>query len=120
MRKASNVDAYITQAPVEAQPKLRELRDSIRLILPQAEEKIWYGVPFYHERGEVVGFSLAKHHVSVGMGAKVLTGVRRQKLEKSGYRTGKGTVQVRFDQAIPVTLFREMLEEKLKLNRLRK
>jgi len=120
MRKASNVEEYILHAPTEAQAKLRELRDCIRSILPQAEEKIWYGVPFYHERGEVVGFSLARHHVSVGVGAGVLTGVRRQKLEKSGYRTGKGTVQVRFDQAIPVALFRKMLEEKLKLNRLRK
>ena len=119
-RKASNVDEYITHARAEAQAKLRELRDCIRSILPRAEEKIWYGVPFYHEGGEVVGFSLAKHHVSVGVGAEVLPGVRRQKLEKSGYRTGQCTVQVRFDQAIPVAVLRQMLREKVKLNRLRK
>ena len=46
MKKFSSVDDFISQAPREAQPKLRELRGQILRILPQAHEKIWYGVPF--------------------------------------------------------------------------
>lgn len=117
MKKFLSVDDFISQAPREAQPKLRELRCQILRILPQAHEKIWYGVPFYHECGEVVGFSVAKHHVSLGLGAGVLPAERRRKLEEMGYRTGKGTVQIRFDQKIPTALLRKMLTEKVRFNR---
>ena len=111
------MDDFISQAPPEAQPKLRELRRQILRILPQAQEKIWYGVPFYHESGEVVGFSVAKHHVSLGVGAGVLPTERRKKLEAMGYRTGSCTVQIRFEQKIPADLLRKMLMEKVRLNR---
>lgn len=117
MKQVATVDEFISKAPPKAQPKLRELRKKIRSILPQAQEKIWYGVPFYHQDGEVVGFSLAKHHVSLGVGAKVLPVDRRRKLETMGYRTGSCTVQIRFDQRLPVTLLQEMLKEKVRLNR---
>ena len=100
-----------------AQDKLRELRQCIRSILPSAEEKIWYGVPFYHQDGEVVGFSVARHHISLGVGAKVLPADRRRKLAPMGYPTGSCTVQIRFDQKLPVAVLRKMLREKVKLNR---
>jgi len=113
------VEAYITAAAPAARDKLRELRQSIRSILPSAEEKIWYGVPFYHQAGEVVGFSVARHHVSLGLGAEVLTADRRRKLASMGYQTGSCTVQIRFDQKLPVALLRKMLREKVRLNRLK-
>jgi len=115
----SNVEAYIAAATPAAQDKLRELRRCIRSILPSADEKIWYGVPFYHQGGEVIGFSVARHHVSLGVGAKVLPTDRRQKLEAMGYHTGSCTVQIRFDQKLPVALLRRMLREKVKLNQLK-
>ena len=117
MKQFLSVDDFISQAPREAQPKLRELRRWILSILPQAHEKIWYGVPFYHECGEVAGFSVAKHHISLGLGAGVLPAERRKKLEEMGYRTGQCTVQIRFDQKIPAALLRKMLTEKVRLNR---
>lgn len=120
MKNFSNVEAYLAAAPPAAREKLDELRRCIRSILPSAEEKIWYGVPFYHEGGEVAGFSVAKHHVSLGVGAKVLPAERRRKLEAMGYRTGSCTVQIRFDQKLPVALIRKMLTEKVRANRAKK
>ena len=111
------MDAYITAAPSAARDKLRELRQCIRSILPSAEEKIWYGVPFYHQDGEVVGFSVARHHISLGVGAKVLPSHCRRKLATMGYQTGSCTVQIRFDQKLPVAVLRKMLREKVRLNR---
>ena len=117
LKKFSNVEAYIAAATPAAQDKLRELRRCIRSILPSAEEKIWYGVPFYQQDGEVVGLSVARHHVSLGVGVKVLPADRRRKLEAMGYPTGSCTVQIRFDQKVPVALLRKMLREKVRLNR---
>ncbi|MEY5063368.1 MAG: hypothetical protein RLZZ112_1332 [Verrucomicrobiota bacterium] len=120
MKRFLTVDDFISQAPPPAQSRLRELRRLIRGILPQSQEKIWYGVPFYHECGEVAGFSWAKQHISLGVGAKVLSGERRRKLAEMGYRTGSCTVQIRFDQKPPATLIRKMLMEKVKANRAKK
>lgn len=117
MRQFSTVDEFMAQAPRQVQPKLEELRRLIRGILPHAQEKIWYGVPFYHECGEVAGFSLAKHHISLGLGTKVLSAERRKKLAEMGYRTGSCTIQIRFDQKFPVPLLRKMLKEKVRFNR---
>ena len=113
------MEAYISAAPSAARDKLRELRLCIRSILPSAEEKIWYGVPFYHQDGEVVGFSVARQHISLGVGAKVLPSDRRRKLQAMGYQTGSCTVQIKFNQKIPAALMRKMLTEKAKLNRLK-
>ncbi len=120
MNPPNNVDAFIAASPAEAQPKLRELRNLIRRTLPKSEEKIWYGVPFYHECGEVVGLSVSRQHVSVGFGAELFSVTRRKALEKLGYRTGKCTLQIRFDQKIPAAVLRTMLREKLRSNRVKK
>jgi uncharacterized protein YdhG (YjbR/CyaY superfamily) len=116
VKNFSNVEAYIANATPAARNKLRELRRCIQSILTSAEEKIWYGVPFYHQDGEVAGLSVARHHVSLGVGSEVLPTDRRQKLEAMGYHTGSCTVQIRFDQKLPVALLRKMLREKVKLN----
>ena len=119
MKSYPTVDAFIAAAQSEAQPKLRELRTLIQKTLPQAEEKIWYGVPFYHQHGEVVGLSVSRHHVSVGFGAKVFPEELRKKVESRGYQTGKCTLQIRFDQKIPGVVLRKIIREKVRLNRSR-
>jgi uncharacterized protein YdhG (YjbR/CyaY superfamily) len=119
MKKFPTVEAYIAAATPAARDKLRELRRCIRSILPSAEEKIWYGVPFYHQDGEVAGISAARQHISLGVGAKVLPKDRRQKLAAMGYHTGSCTIQIRFDQKLPLAFLRKMLREKAKWNRLK-
>jgi uncharacterized protein YdhG (YjbR/CyaY superfamily) len=116
VKKFADVDAYIEQATKEAQPILQKLRQLIKATLPKCEEKIWYNVPFYHLDGEVVGFSVLKKHVSVGVGADVMAETEREKLEAAGYHTGKGTFQIKFDQKIPAEHLKRLLNKKVKLN----
>jgi uncharacterized protein YdhG (YjbR/CyaY superfamily) len=52
MKAWKNVDEYITAAPKEVQPKLREVRAAIREAAPEAVESISYGMPFYSFKGE--------------------------------------------------------------------
>ena len=94
-----------------------ELRRCLRSILPQAEEKIWYGVPFYHLDGELVGFAAYAKHISVGLGASFFPQNRRKELERQGYRTARGTFQIRFDQKIPVAALRSLLQAKIKIRK---
>ena len=116
MKKFKDVDEYIAKAAKGAQPILLKLREFIKETLPKCEEKIWYNVPFYHLDGEVVGFSVLKKHVSVGIGPAVMTETEREKLETAGYPTGKGTFQIKFDRKIPAEHLKRLLKTKVKLN----
>lgn len=116
MKKYPDVDTYIAEAAPEARPKLEELRELIKTTLPQAEEKIWYGVPFYHYLGEVAGFAAYKNHVSFGYGAEVLEEADREMLESKGYKLGKCTMQIQYDQKLPGTALKKILKAKVKLN----
>ena len=116
MSKSEDVASYIANSHKKARPKLEELQKIIKSTIPKAEEKIWYGVPFYKHHGELAGFAAYKNHVSFGFGADVLQGKDRKMLEEKGYITGKGTMQIRFDQKMPITAIRQILKAKAKMN----
>lgn len=116
MKKFKDVDEYINAAAPEARPTLEGLRQFILKSIPKIEEKIWYGVPFYHLHGEVVGFAVYKKHVSFGIGPVVLTTLERKILEAAGYVTGKATIQIAFSQKIPTKILLKLLQAKVKLN----
>jgi uncharacterized protein YdhG (YjbR/CyaY superfamily) len=116
MSKRKDVDSYIANSDREARPKLEELREIIKSTIPNVEETIWYGVPFYKYHGELAGFAAYKNHVSFGFGAGVLLSKDRKMLEDKGYRTGKGTMQIRFDQKVPTPAIKQILKAKAKMN----
>ena len=76
---------------------------TLQLTIPKAEEGISYGVPFYKYHSILAGFAAYKIHVSFGFGAAVFQSKDRKMLEKKGYMTGKGTIQIKFDQKVPTT-----------------
>jgi uncharacterized protein YdhG (YjbR/CyaY superfamily) len=117
--KPQSVEAYIAACDDTARPTLNALRDLIRSTVPETVEKIWYGVPFYDHHGELAGFAAYKKHVSFGFGADALTARDRQALEEKGYKLGKGTLQIRFNQDLPAAQIQSILKAKAKLNEAR-
>jgi uncharacterized protein YdhG (YjbR/CyaY superfamily) len=114
--KPVDVDSYIASAKEEARPKLEELRKLIKATIPEAEEKIWYNVPFYHYHGELAGFDALKNHVSFGFGGDVLESADRRMLEEKGYKLGKMTMRIKFDQEVPTAAIKKILKTKAKMN----
>jgi uncharacterized protein len=112
---AEDVEGYIASAEPAAHPTLEELRKLVKSTVPEAQESISWGVPFYKYHGLLAGFSVFKNHVSFGL-AFALEDKYREELEKQGYTTGKKTVQIRFDQKIPTTIIAEILKAKAKMN----
>ena len=115
MYKAKNVDSYITNSDRAARPTLEELRKIIKSTIPKVEEGISWGVPFYRYHGVLVGFATFKNHVSFGFCVR-LQSKEREMLEKKGYITGKKTIQIKFDQKIPITAIKQILKAKAKMN----
>ena len=114
--KAKDVESYLAASAAEARSVLDELRAIIQSTVPQAEERISWGVPFYRYHGELAGFAAYKNHVSFGFGSDVLDPRDRETLEADGYKLGKQTMQIRFDQAVPVAAIQKILRAKARLN----
>ncbi|WP_099221478.1 iron chaperone [Listeria costaricensis] len=116
MAKAENVEVYIEEAAQEAQPTLRAVRKIIHETVPEAEEKISYGVPFYKYYGEFGGFAAYKKHVSVGFGQDSMDEDVRDSLVSKGYKIGKGTFQIKFEQEVPAQELQQILLKKMSVN----
>lgn len=69
-------------------------------------------VPFYKYHGILAGFAAYKNHVSFGLCA-VLQNKNRKMLEEKGCKTGKQTIQIKFDQNVPSTAIKQILKAKM-------
>jgi uncharacterized protein YdhG (YjbR/CyaY superfamily) len=117
MSKPQDVDSYIAAATDGARPKLDELRKIVVSTIPEAEEVIAWNVPIYRYHGQIAGFSTAKNHVSFGFMAEALGDEERAMLEEQGYKLGKLTLQIKFDQAVPVAIIEKILRATAEINR---
>jgi uncharacterized protein YdhG (YjbR/CyaY superfamily) len=86
---------------------------SLQLTIAEEEEGISWNVSIYKYHGILAGFAVYKNHVSFGFGAAVLQSKDREMLEKKGYKTGKGTMQIKFDQKVPTTAIKKILKAKM-------
>ena len=116
MSKPKDVDSYIANSVLVARPILDEIRKIIKSTIPEAEEGISWNVPIYRYHGVLAGFAVYKNHVSFGFGADALQSKDRKVLEEKGYKTGKGIMQIKFDQKVPTTAIKKILKAKAKMN----
>jgi uncharacterized protein len=115
MYKSNDVDDYIANSAAEARPVLKELREIVKSTIPDAEEGISWGVPFYRYHGLLTGFSALKDHALFGL-VEALQGKVRKTLEKKGYTTGKKTIQIRFGQKAPSAEIKRIVKARAKMN----
>jgi uncharacterized protein YdhG (YjbR/CyaY superfamily) len=105
-----DVDAYISAAAKEARPHLEAVRAAVRSAVREAEEAIKWGKPFYAHHGMLAGFDALKNHISFEIWADELRSSDRKALEDKGYKTGKRTFQIRYDQKVPSALIKSMVK----------
>ncbi len=108
------VAEYIKAAPKEARSHLKEIRSAVRSALPEAEEKIGYGKPYYKTSRWVVGYDVYTHHIGFEIWDGQLAKEVRKSLEAKGYKTGNKTFQVRFDQKVPTALIKKVTKDQAK------
>lgn len=116
MTKPSDVDSYIASSDEKAQPHLKEMRKIVTSTLPEAEEGISWGVPWYRYHGMIAGFTAYKNHITLEIWADELQDDHREMLEDKGYKTGKRTVQIKYDEEVPAAEIQRMLEAQAETN----
>jgi len=102
------VDMYIAGYPEKVQGILKDMREVILRSMPDAAQKIGYGIPTFTLNGKNIvhigGFS---NHVSLFPGAE---GVEHFLTELDAYKTSRGTIQFPLDQPIPYELIRRIVD----------
>jgi uncharacterized protein YdhG (YjbR/CyaY superfamily) len=115
MRTSKNVrvDEYIAKAPKPAQQMMKQIRTAIRATVPEAEEKMSYGIPFYEYRfpgykGRLAYFGAYKKHISFYAVPHNIPVALDKKLER--YKAARATLQFRLGTKIPVGLLKRLVK----------
>ncbi len=91
---------------------LTELRETIRKAAPEADERISYGMPYYHLDGRLAYFQAHSHHI--GLYPFTLDEARAAGLEERV--AAKATLQFPLDQPLPRAAIRRLVEQRAKTN----
>jgi uncharacterized protein YdhG (YjbR/CyaY superfamily) len=113
--KAKTVDEFAHEAPEEAQSVLNQIRTVIMAAVPDAEETMGYGKPYYKHHGWMTGITLYTKHLGVEIWDG-LSETDREELEALGYKTGSKNFQIRYDQAVPGELLTRFVQAQARRN----
>jgi uncharacterized protein YdhG (YjbR/CyaY superfamily) len=114
--KAKTVDQFIAEAPAEARPLLQQIRKIVRQAVPDVEETMGYGKPYYKYHGWMVGVTLYTKHLGVEIWDG-LTDADRRELEDRGHKTGSKNFQIKYDQVPPADLLARLAKAQAERNK---
>jgi len=100
-----SIDAYIALQPEHVQPLLSKVRETIRAVLPDAEERISWRMPTFWEKHNIIHFAAFKNHLGLYPGDKAVEHFTDQ---LNDYKTSKGAIQFQYDEPIPYDLIAEI------------
>ena len=109
----NSVDAYIASAPKELGGKLNALRLLIKQIVPDAQEKMSYGMPFYAYKGRVVYFALNKNHIGLYIPPPI---IEQHTTELKNYGTTKSAVHLPLTGELPKSLITKLVTARVRWN----
>ncbi|MGZ8558560.1 MAG: iron chaperone [Chitinophagaceae bacterium] len=113
--KPNNIDEYIAGYPKETQTILEQIRATIKIAAPAAEETISYGMPTFTVGGKyLVYFAACKNHIGL---YPVPGGTKEFEKDFSSYKTsGKGAIQFPLNKPMPFKLISKIVKFRLKEN----
>lgn len=81
------------------------MRITIRDLLPNAKEKISWGMPTYWEGQNIIHFAASKNHLGLYPGEEAIIELSDKLLD---YKTTKGAIQFPYKQEIPFDLISQI------------
>lgn len=107
---AKLIDAYIAAAPGQGQKLLIHLRNLLKELAPEAKENIKWGSPVFEEKRILFSMMAYKKHLSFMPTRRTLDHFRD---EIKGYAMGKDTLQISYDQELPVELITKLAKHRI-------
>jgi uncharacterized protein YdhG (YjbR/CyaY superfamily) len=100
-KRPTTVSEYISAAPKEARPKLRELRALIAAAAPGATQSLKWSMPAFSQARILVTFAAFKRHIGF---FPTPSAIREFKKDLAGFQTSAGTVRLPLDRPLPRAL----------------
>lgn len=100
-----SIDAYIAAQPEHVQPLLSQVREAIRAVLPDAQERISWRMPTFWEKHNIIHFAAFKNHLGIYPGDKA---VEHFADRLKDYKFSKGAIQFQYDEPVPYDLIAEI------------
>ncbi|HZP55570.1 MAG TPA: DUF1801 domain-containing protein [Candidatus Saccharimonadales bacterium] len=113
--RAKTVDQFVAEAPVEARPVLEQIRVVIKKAVPEVDETMGYGKPYYKYHGWMTGVTLYTKH----LGVEIWDGLSikdREELEALGHKTGSKNFQISYGQEVPAELLTRLVKAQAERN----
>lgn len=100
-KRPVTVDEYILSQPEAIQKYLTEMRKVLKEALPEAEEKIAWGMPTYWQGHNLIHFAASKNHIGLYPGK---TAVQVFSDQLKDFSIHQGTIRLPYDQPLPLAL----------------
>ena len=99
------IQKYIEEQDAAIQPRLLEVYETISSAIPDAEERLSWGMPTFWKGRNIMHFAPAKRHIGLYPGSETIVAFADRLKE---YKTSKGTVQLPNNRDLPLELIAEI------------
>ncbi len=100
-KEIQTIDAYIAQYPADIQERLISVRSAVKQAVPDASEKMSYGMPTLFLKKNLVHYAAFKNHIGY---YPAPSGIEAFADELSDYKTSKGAIQFPNNKPLPLEL----------------
>jgi len=103
---------YLASLPPAVRARMKEIRDIVRALAPDADEVFSYRIPGFKLHGKpLVWYAAFAHHTSL---YPMTAAIRRAHAAAlKGYKMSTGTVQFRLDKPLPASLVKRLVKSRL-------
>ena len=108
--KIKSVEEYLASIPQDKRTFLEEIRNTIKQIVPEAEEIISYNMPAFSFYGILLYYAAHRDHIGFYPGNAKLITLLSDALK--GFETSKGTIKIPFREPLPIDLIKKIAEKR--------
>ena len=99
------IPEYIAEQDPAIQPRLNTIYDTIRAAIPDAEERLSWGMPTFWKGRNIIHFATAKKHIGLYPGPDAVEAFAENLTE---YKTSKGAIQLPNNRDLPLRLIADI------------
>ena len=96
---------YIALQPEETQPFLQQVYHVLRTALPEAQERISWGMPTFWDQRNLIHFAANKRHIGLYAGDAAVAAFASR---LAPYKANKGTIQSPYQEPLPLELISQI------------
>ncbi|MGL5541478.1 MAG: iron chaperone [Erysipelotrichaceae bacterium] len=113
MNPNEEVDLYFQSLQPEPKQRMEAIRHFVKVLVPQASEKMAYGMPTFVHQGTLLHYAAFKHHIGLYPAGAYWHLFPE---ETKNYAMSKGGLRIGENQDIPFDLIRKVVLMRLEEN----